>query len=202
MSMNSSSEEKDPRMLGGRFQDALIYATQLHCKQARKGSEIPYVSHLLSAAALIIEDRGDEDEVIAALLHDAVEDQGGASRLAEIRQRFGEQVAEIVDGCSDTYECPKPPWRERKERHLEHLRIASHSVRRVVLADTLHNARATLADLRMGGSAVWSRFSVGREETIWYYNAKLAVFEARNPGWMTEELRASVGELERLGAGH
>lgn len=195
-----SSGSGDQRILGERFQHALVYAAQLHREQTRKRTAIPYISHLLSAAALVIEDGGDEDEVVAALLHDAVEDQGGEARLDEIRQRFGDGVAGIVDGCSDTSARPKPPWRERKERHLRHLITASGSVRRVVLADTLHNARATLADLRRIGPSVWDRFNVGRDETLWHYNAKLVLFSERQPGWMTEELRVTIAEMERLSA--
>jgi (p)ppGpp synthase/HD superfamily hydrolase len=133
-------------LLTVRFESALIYANQLHTFQVRKGSGIPYISHLLSVAALVLEMGGDEDEAIAALLHDAVEDQGGAKTREVIRQKFGDRVVEIVDACSDSETIPKPPWRQRKEAYLEKIQTASAAVRRVSLADKLHNSRSTLKD--------------------------------------------------------
>ncbi len=138
-----------------RFEDALAYAARLHAGQRRKGTDIPYVSHLLAVASLAIENGADEDEAIAALLHDAVEDQGGRRRLHAIRRRYGARVAELVAGCTDADVTPKPPWRQRKVRYLEHLRTASPSVRLVSACDKLHNARAILADYRRLGDALW-----------------------------------------------
>jgi len=138
--------------LSNRFEDALRYAYTLHARQTRKGSNIPYIAHLLGVTALVLEDGGSEDEAIAALLHDAVEDQGGMKTLMEIRRRYGDLVAEIVEGCTDAIASPKPPWRQRKERYIEHLRHASPAVRRVSLSDKLHNARSILEDLRKDGS--------------------------------------------------
>ena len=126
-------------ILTDRFDRAFAFARHLHRDQFRKGTAIPYTAHLLAVAALVLEDGGDEDQAVAALLHDAVEDHGGLGRLEEIRQLFGERVAEIVEGCSDSFTIPKPPWRERKERYIEHLRHADAGVRRVSLADKLHN---------------------------------------------------------------
>ncbi len=163
--------------LTGRFGQALLYAFQLHNGQERKGSQTPYIAHLLGVASLVLEDGGDEDEAIAALLHDAPEDQGGLETLEQIRTRFGERVASIVDGCTDTYETPKPPWRSRKEDYLAHLPAASPSVWRVSLADKLHNARTILVDLRLRGEPVWQRFKGGKTGSLWYYRSLVNIFE-------------------------
>ena len=165
---------------GRRFEDALVYAVRLHRLQKRKVSDEPYIAHLLAVTALVIEDGGDTDEAIAALLHDAVEDQGGLARLDEIRNLFGDRVAEIVDGCSDSYGKPKPPWRTRKERYLEHLQNASASMQRVSLADKLHNARSLLRSLRQVGQSAWGRFNGGKDGTLWYYAALLDFFRSNN----------------------
>ncbi len=174
-----------------RFEEALTYAARLHARQKRKGTAIPYVTHLMAVAAIVGEAGGSEDQIIAGLLHDAVEDQGGAPVLAEIRRRFGPAVAGIVDGCTDTDQIPKPPWRARKEAYLAHLEEAPPEVLLVSCADKLHTARAIVADLRELGSEVWSRFSVGSGESLWYYESLCAAFRSRG---LTERL---VGELER-----
>ena len=142
-----------------RFDEALAYASDLHRTQERKGSGIPYVGHLLSVASLVIEGGGTEDQAIAGLLHDAVEDQGGAPTLAVIRERFGDGVARIVEQCSDTDEVPKPPWKQRKQQYVDHLVYASKETILVSLADKLDNARAILRDYRTDGPALWDRFS-------------------------------------------
>jgi GTP pyrophosphokinase len=152
-------------ILTERFEEALAFAARLHNAQVRKGTGIPYVSHLLAVASIALEHGADEDEAIAALLHDAVEDQGGDTARQEIRRRFGERVAAIVDGCTDAETTPKPPWRERKERYVAHVADAPPSVRLVSAADKLHNARAILADLRATGDAVWGRFK-GRHALV------------------------------------
>jgi len=185
-------------VLGSRFDEALALATRLHATQLRKGTSIPYVAHLLSVAALVLEAGGDEDQAIAALLHDAVEDQGGAATLAEIRRRFGDRVAAIVDGCSDTDQVPKPPWRRRKEVYLEHLAEAGPDVLLVSLADKIHNARAVLADLRVLGDGLWPRFSGGKDGELWYYRRLADTFAARRPGALADELGRTVAEIERL----
>lgn len=180
------------------FQQALIYADRLHADQKRKGTEVPYIAHLLSVAALVIEAGGDEDERIAALLHDAVEDQGGRETLEEIRLEFGERVAAIVEGCTDAYTIPKPPWRKRKETYLDHLPEASPSVRRVSLADKLHNARSILRDLRHYGPPVWGRFTGDREGTLWYYRQLANFFSASETSLQAAELAVAVAEIEAL----
>ncbi len=185
-------------MLTARFEQALVYASRLHARQLRKGSATPYVSHLLAVAALVLEHGGDEDQAIAALLHDAVEDQGGPPTLAAIRRRFGSVVAGIVAACSDTDVTPKPPWRPRKQAYLQHLRTAPAAVRLVSAADKLHNARTTVADLRAQGPRVWKRFHAGPEEQLWYYRSLVAIFRRRGPGALAEELARVVSEMEAL----
>lgn len=186
--------------LSDRFEDALVWATQLHRSQWRKGTPIPYVAHLLGVTSIVLQYGGDEDESIAALLHDAVEDQGGEPILREIERRFGAQVAAIVAGCTDTMAQPKPPWRERKEAHLAHLAVASASVRLVSAADKLHNARAITADYRLFGEALWSRFNGGRSGTLWYYRALVEAFRAAGAGPLIEELARAVDEMACLAA--
>jgi len=185
-------------MLTRRFEDALIFAIHLHADQKRKSSGVPYIAHLLAVASLVLESGGDEDLVIAALLHDAVEDQGGLATLLEIQRRFGERVARIVDGCSDASEQPKPPWRPRKEAHLERLHHADWDVRRVALADKLHNARSLLEDIRRDGVISLERFRGGRDGTLWYYQSAVALFQETDPGPWADELGRVVAEIESL----
>lgn len=185
-------------VLTRRFAEAFAYAAALHALQIRKGTKIPYLSHLMSVSALVLEDGGDEDEAIAGLLHDAVEDQGGQATLEEIRSRFGDKVARIVLGCTDSDTLPKPPWRERKERYVAHIRHAAADVRRVSSADKLHNARSILADYRVAGDALWSRFTASKDETLWYYRSLVSGFRAAGGGQLVDQLDLVVSELERL----
>jgi (p)ppGpp synthase/HD superfamily hydrolase len=184
--------------LDSRFEEALIFATRLHQGQTRKGKDLPYISHLLAVTALVFQAGGDEDEVIAALLHDAVEDQGGLDTLAEIRRRFGERVAMIVEGCSDSLVIPKPPWLERKTNYLAHLATAPPEVRRVSLADKLHNARTILADLEEYGEETWTRFNGGRQGSLWYYQSLVEIFQESESGQMLREFSHVVAEIHRL----
>jgi (p)ppGpp synthase/HD superfamily hydrolase len=187
---------------GEKFEAALVYAARLHRDQTRKGSGIPYVNHLLAVAAIVGENGGTEEEVVAALLHDAPEDHGGRARLEEIRERFGDAVAEIVAGCTDTYEDPKPAWRPRKEAYVAHVRTAPASVRLVSAADKLHNARSILADLRVSGDALWGRFTGGKEGTIWYYRALTSALGAAGTNAaVVEELGRVVRKMESLAGG-
>jgi (p)ppGpp synthase/HD superfamily hydrolase len=146
-------------------------------------------------AALVLEDGGGEDEAIAALLHDAIEDQGHRTDLADLRRRFGGQVAEIVDACSDTDQHPKPPWRGRKEAFIDRMRTAQVDVLRVACADKLHNARSTLADLRLEGRSAWDKFGAGRDEQLWYYGSLSELFQQRMPGPLSAELARTVAEI-------
>jgi (p)ppGpp synthase/HD superfamily hydrolase len=186
---------------GEKFEDALVYTTRLHRDQIRKGSEVPYVTHLLAVAAIVGENGGTEDEVVAALLHDTPEDQGGKDRLEEIRTRYGDEVAEIVDGCTDTYKDPKPDWLPRKEAYVAHVAEAPPSVRLVSAADKLHNARSILADLRAVGDELWDRFTGGREGTLWYYRALVEAYADTNSNPVVEELDRVVREIEALAGG-
>ncbi|CAA9446540.1 MAG: GTP pyrophosphokinase [uncultured Rubrobacteraceae bacterium] len=184
-----------------RLDDALVYAADLHRDQTRKGTGVPYVTHLLAVAAIAGENGGTEDEVVAALLHDAPEDAGGEAQLAKIRARFGDTVAEIVAGCTDTYEDPKPPWRERKEEYIAHLSGAPASVRLVSAADKLHNARSVLADYRAIGEDLWGRFTGGRDGTLWYYRAVADALAKAGGGPVVDEIDRVVTDLERLADG-
>lgn len=185
-------------MLTRRFEEALLYATRLHADQTRKGSAIPYVSHLIAVSALTLEYGGGEDEAIAALLHDAVEDQGGAETREEIRRLFGPHITSIVDGCTDTDEHPKPPWRARKEAYIAHIRTAPRSVRLVSACDKLHNSRSLARDYRLCGEALWSRFSGGREGTLWYYRAIVYALQSAETSLLIDDLDRAVTELESL----
>ena len=186
--------------LGPRFERALLFATLKHSGQTRKGTAVPYVAHLLSVAGLVLEVGGDEDLAIAALLHDVVEDCGGAPMLQEIRRRFGKRVAHVVEGCTDTYLDPKPPWRQRKEGYLKHLRTADADVRLVSAADKLHNARSVLADYREIGESVWERFQGKRDGTLWYYRALLDEFRRQKANPLINQLERVILELEALAA--
>jgi (p)ppGpp synthase/HD superfamily hydrolase len=188
--------------MGPRFTAALAFANEIHGAQTRKGSAIPYIAHLLSVAALVIENGGDEDAAIAALLHDAVEDQGGRDMLERIASRFGPEVAGIVAACSDADTIPKPPWAERKQAYVHSIRHKSRAARLVSLADKVHNARSILADHREIGEAVWDRFTGGREGTLWYYRALVDVFREEAPSALWQALEVAVSELEeRTGVG-
>ncbi|AFZ20727.1 HD domain-containing protein [Allocoleopsis franciscana] len=184
--------------LSERFTDALTYATQLHANQTRKGGEVPYISHLLGVASIALEYGANEDEAIAALLHDAIEDQGGKATREEIRCRFGDTVTQIVDGCTDADTTPKPPWRQRKEAYIAHIPQASASVRLVSAADKLHNARSILKDYRLIQEAVWERFQGGKKGTLWYYRTLADTFRAIESTPLIDELERVVIELEEL----
>jgi len=187
-------------MLSPRFEQALAFAAELHRQQVRKGTGVPYMAHLLGVASLALEHGATEDEAIAAVLHDAVEDQGGAATQEAIRQRFGPAVADIVAGCTDTDQTPKPPWRARKEAYIAHLASASPSVRLVSLCDKVHNARTILADYRTIGEELWTRFTGGKKGTLWYYRALVEAFRAHGATPLVAELDRIVREVERLAA--
>ena len=165
-----------------RYLKALEYAIEWHGFQHRKSTEIPYISHPLGVSSLVLEAMGDEDQAIAGLLHDVPEDCGGEPRLAEIRELFGDRVADLVRGCSDSLtDDPedKAPWRERKEAHLNHLASANADLLLVTGADKVHNARALATDKQEIGAAIWERFKAdGKEDVIWYYESVLAILVA------------------------
>ncbi len=185
-------------MLSERFTTALIYATQLHANQVRKGSGVPYIAHLLGVASIALEYGANEDEAIAALLHDAIEDQGGAATREEIRRRFGENVTAIVDGCTDADTIPKPPWRQRKEAYIAHIPTASPSVLLVSAADKLYNAQSILKDYRALGESVWERFQGGKAGSLWYYRSLLNAFSNTKTTAIVEELERVITQIEVL----
>jgi (p)ppGpp synthase/HD superfamily hydrolase len=176
-----------------KFNEAFVYASHLHAKQYRKGSKIPYITHLMSVAALVGECGGSETAVISALLHDAVEDQGGAETLLEIRRHFGEEVAQIVSACSDTDVMPKPPWKERKLAYIRHIgECNNESVLLVSCADKLHNFRSIVSDYHEIGDEVWKRFTASKEETLWYYKELSKIYQQKSL------LKRLSSELESL----
>ena len=189
-------------ILTQRYADAVAYTSALHASQARKSTSIPYVSHLLGVSSLILEAGGDEDMAIAGLLHDGPEDQGGQKVLDEIRERFGERVANIVMGCTDSLaEDPedKADWRERKEDYIAHLKDVDDDALTVSLADKLHNARAIVSDLMITGPTTWDRFNASREDILWYYNEILATGRIRNGSeYLVTNLTEAVKNMQEL----
>jgi (p)ppGpp synthase/HD superfamily hydrolase len=190
-------------VLTDRFDRALLYATHVHGGQVRKGTSIPYVAHLLAVAATVLEYGGSEDMAIAALLHDAVEDQGGEPRLSDIRNRFGDRVADIVRSCSDSVVNTsggqqKEDKRTRKTRYIEHLEMADKETLLISLSDKIHNARSILRDLRKPeiGTTVWARFKSPKEETLWNYRELANAFQRLLPGQLADELVEIVIVLE------
>jgi GTP pyrophosphokinase len=188
----------EPTTLTNKFTEALELAAEMHRGQLRKGTPIPYISHLLAVASIVLEHGGSETETIAALLHDAIEDAGGDTARQEIRLQFGDEVVAIVDGCTDAETIPKPPWQERKEAYIAHLTEAPPSVLLVSAADKLHNARSIAADYRVLGEELWSRFKGGREGTLWYYRTLADQFSTLAPSRLSQELSRTVAELEDL----
>jgi (p)ppGpp synthase/HD superfamily hydrolase len=192
-------------LLTDRFDRAFQVASAHHRAQLRKGTQIPYMSHLLGVTSLVLEMGGDEDEAIAALLHDAVEDGGGEPMLARIGSEFGETVARIVLANSDTISEPKPPWLERKRAYVASVAGKEPDELRVSLADKLHNARAILRDYRTHGEAVWVRFRRGEGSSVrWYYRAMFEALSKRRDDLGPEAIPAlddlgrTVDELDRL----
>jgi (p)ppGpp synthase/HD superfamily hydrolase len=185
-------------VFSSRFVKALAYAARVHARQVRKRTERPYIGHLLSVTSIVIEYGGDEDMAIAALLHDAVEDQGGLPRLREIRRKFGKRVAHIVNGCTDSYVQPKPPWMERKRAYVARVSSESEDVRLVSAADKLSNTREVLHDFRVHGEDVFERFAGKKEGTLWYYRALVTAFRKAGSNPLVDELDRVVTELESL----
>jgi (p)ppGpp synthase/HD superfamily hydrolase len=190
--------EESSMELTERFDAAFLLASELHRQQMRKSSVIPYLSHLMAVSALVLEHGGTEDEAIAGLLHDAVEDQGGPPTLERIRDQFGDVVAELVSALSDTDQMPKPPWRERKEQYLFHLESAPAAVLRVSAADKLHNVRSMVRDYLTFGEDLWNRFSAPPADQIWYYRALADVFRRRLGGPLASDLSRTLADLEWL----
>ncbi len=194
-------DRQHPGELGERFVDALGYAARAHAGQRRANDGQPYVAHLLRVTGLVIQDGGPEDEAIAALLHDAVEDQGGLRRLKDIRDRYGDVVADMVDECTDSYEDPKPPWRARKERYLAELGGSSPGSLRISMADKLDNVSSVIRAYRIDGEELWARWGKGPDDVRWYYGTLAARFAELRPGSLADELARTVAGLDRLLAG-
>jgi len=198
--VTTSDPTLDPHLptavLGARFSEAVRWAAMLHADDVRKGTRIAYVSHLLAVASLVLEDGGSEEEAIAAMLHDAIEDRG--TPAAEIRARFGQPIADIVVACSEPSGVDRTAatWRERKQHYLDHLEAgASESALRVTAADKLHNARSILSDLRDHGPAVWDKFNAPPADQRWYYTELARVLSAAHEGPTVRELQRVVDEL-------
>jgi (p)ppGpp synthase/HD superfamily hydrolase len=179
-------------MLTGRYDEAFRYAHELHGNQKRKGGPIPYISHLMIVSALVLENGGTEDQAIAALLHDAAEDQGGAPTLEVVRDRFGDGVAEIVSDCTDSWPEEKQEWRPRKEAYLAKLPAKPQQSLLVSLADKTHNAEAILSDYRVLNDGVWERFNGGAVGTRWYYQSLANIFSQVMPGRLSDRLSRAV----------
>jgi (p)ppGpp synthase/HD superfamily hydrolase len=188
---------KEMRQVGRRFDEAFAYAHEVHAAQYRKGTPVPYIGHLMGVASIVLDDGGTEDEAIAALLHDAPEDQGGRERLDDIRGRFGDAVAKIVEDCTDSWTTPKEPWAERKRRYIEHARTLAPSSLRVSAADKVHNAYGILRDLRNSGEQVWSRVSGSADDVLAYYQALVRAYRDAGGGKLVDELERIVRGIER-----
>ncbi len=184
-------------LLTHRFDDAFGYAHAVHNLQTRKGSGAPYLAHLMGVASIVLDDGGSEDEAIAALLHDAAEDHGGRPRLDDIRTRFGEAVAAIVEDCTDSWEMPKAPWLERKQAYIEHARHLPAPSLRVSAADKVHNAYAILRDLRNSGEEVWTRFRAGPDDVMAYYDSLARAYRESGGGRLVDELERIVRGIQR-----
>ena len=192
-------------MLTERYEQALVFVNKLHSKQFRKGTTIPYMSHLIGVSSLVLEDGGCEDEAIGALLHDTIEDcsdeyPGGVMVLRrDIGKQFGDTVLQIVEHCTDADEIPKPPWHSRKQTYIDSIAKKPDNALRVSCADKLHNARAILVDYREHGEALWDRFKGGRD-SLWYYSSLVSAFKetGRVSDSLLGELDRTVRELHRL----
>jgi (p)ppGpp synthase/HD superfamily hydrolase len=183
--------------LSGRLDEAFAYAHGVHAAQTRKGTSSPYISHLMGVSSIVLDDGGSEDEAIGALLHDAAEDHGGRDRLADIRARFGEAVARIVEDCTDSWETPKLPWAERKRAYVQHARKLPVPSRRVSAADKVHNTYAILRDLRNVGEEVWLRFSATPDDVMAYYEGLVRAYREAGGGRLVDELDRIVRGVRR-----
>ena len=180
-----------------RFDEAFAYAHEVHRTHIRKGNGAPYIGHLIGVASIVIDDGGTEDEAIAALLHDAPVDRGGRERLEDIRARFGDAVAKIVEDCTDSWTMPKAPWAERKKKYAEHARTLDAASLRVSAADKVHNAYAILRDLRNVGDTVWERFNASADDIMAYYQSLVRSYKEAGGGRLVDELDRIVRAIER-----
>jgi len=193
----TKKSKKTRAIYSPKFTQAFAYAARLHARQRRKGTNKPYIGHLMSVTSIVISYGGDEEMAIAALLHDAVEDQGGMKRLREIQRKFGKRVARMVDGCTDSYDEPKPPWLARKQKYIARVAKEGADTRLVSAADKLSNARDILQDVRAYGDQAFERFQGKKEGTLWYYRTLVREFGKAGSNPLVEELERVVKELER-----
>jgi (p)ppGpp synthase/HD superfamily hydrolase len=190
--------------LSARFDDALALAHRVHRRQSRKGSQVPYIAHVIGVASLVLEYEGTETEAIAGLLHDALEDAPPDFPDHRVREiilvRFGRDVLDIVEHCSDTTVRPKPPWRERKALYIAAAEHTPPSAMKVSAADKLHNLRALARDYRREGDAIWRRFNpeAGQRGTLGYHRALAQIYLRRMPGALADDLNRAMSELEAL----
>jgi (p)ppGpp synthase/HD superfamily hydrolase len=187
--------------LSNKFPDALAYASRFHGGKLRKKTRIPDIGHVLGVTAIALEYGANQTEAIGALLHDTAEDAGGKKRLRDIKRRFGTAVAKIVDGCTDTYASPKPPWLERKKQYVRHVADASDSIQLVSASDKLQNVRSLLRNYREEGDRLWERYNSGKEGALWYYRALTKAFDGKRTKPLLAELDRAVTELETLSNG-
>jgi (p)ppGpp synthase/HD superfamily hydrolase len=186
-------------MMSERFVVAVELANELHGDQIRKGTKVPYISHPLIVSGIVLQHGGGEDEAIAALLHDTVEDCGGKPVMVRIRKRFGDNIADLVDGCSETDIQPKPPWRERKDGYIESIKSANPSVRLISCADKIHNASSIISEYRKVGERVWDRFKANKTETLWFYTSIINAMRASGENRpILDELVIVVEELKSV----
>ena len=185
--------------LTDKYESALIFANRLHQKQIRRINRTPYFAHLLSVSALVLEDGGTEEEAIAALLHDAIEDQGGKKTGDIIRDKFGNEIADIVEGCTEESILPKPSWRERKQKYIDNLRHSSPEICRVALADKLHNTISNIEEYYQHGIDIWQNFGEGKKGLVWFYSSVIeAVRDTKYSGLLMDKLARAVSQLEQL----
>ena len=183
--------------LSPAFDQAFAYAHEAHAAQTRKGTNAPYIAHLMGVASIVLDDGGSETEAIAALLHDAAEDHGGRERLADIESRFGGDVARIVEDCTDSWETPPPPWADRKRAYVEHARALPRPSLRVSAADKVHNTYAILRDLRNMGERVWERFDAAPDDVMAYYEGLVRAYRQAGGGRLVDELDRIVRGIRR-----
>jgi (p)ppGpp synthase/HD superfamily hydrolase len=186
------------RLLSERFEQALLYAHELHGDQYRKGTPVPYMAHLMGVASLVLEYGGDDEQAVAALLHDAIEDCGHRTSYEEIHRRFGDRVTEIVRACTDSDATPRPPWRERKEAYVARVTHEPEDARLVSAADKLYNVRTVVKDYRLTGHEVWSRYTGDAADVLWYYRALVDAFRQAGPHPIVDELDRAVSQLENV----
>ena len=180
-----------------RLDEAFRYAHEVHARQSKKGTTVPYLGHLMGVCSIVLDDGGNETQAIAALLHDAAEDHGGRARLEDIRSRFGDEVARIVEDCTDSWEKTPPPWVERKQAYIQHARKLPPESLRVSVADEVHNTYGILRDLRNVGDAVWDRHDASADDVLAYYESLVRAYREAGGGKLVDELERIVRGIQR-----